>query len=76
MPFYPEVLQVKERALTPSFVVFTFRHAFESCKECGSASSSPNHKKKVQEEKTFSRLHQEKNSTSKVKDQCYSPKNI
>ncbi len=37
-PSTPKMLQIKKRTPTPSFVVFTFRFAFESFKECGGAS--------------------------------------
>jgi hypothetical protein len=39
MPFTPKMLQIKERTPIPSyFVIFIFKLAFESFKECGGAS--------------------------------------
>jgi hypothetical protein len=37
-PLTLEVLRIKERTSTPSFVIFIFRLAFESFKEFGGAS--------------------------------------
>jgi hypothetical protein len=39
MPFYPEVLRVKEHALTPPSVVFTIGFVVESIKELGGVSN-------------------------------------
>jgi len=53
---YPEVLRIKEHAMTPSSIVFTFTFAFEFFKEFGCASIS--HKWMIQKIRMKKRLKQ------------------